>query len=293
MVERDKPDPSLIIHDTRVRTQSSKAKAQSDLSSTKKNQDVDTDQCAIDPSTGELKDAAQIDWYDSKSDETPMDKEKKHQRSNTITMSEKNSKRQKSTPTADTTTDTDTPHFADAAAVADVDVSMASESEEEMTEGEKRYWAAQPDKSRPVPDTYMDNFIAAKQKQKPGSGGTSTTVSQYQELDKYFEGELTVKLTCPDIIKWWGRHQAIYPVLSMIAHDYLAIPASSSKSECHFSSAGLTDDPRRGRMGDGLFTALQCLKGAYKDGRLSAREEAWMLEKASFDFRDAEQAETQ
>ncbi|KAF5331491.1 hypothetical protein D9758_017616 [Tetrapyrgos nigripes] len=145
----------------------------------------------------------------------------------------------------------------------------------------------QPSSSDSSADTYMDNFIAAKQKQKPGSGGTSTTVSQYQELDKRADSEV-------DMSRYHQvRHQAIYPVLSMIARDYLAIPASSSKSERHFSSAGLTDDPRRGRMGNGLFTALQCLKGAYKDGRLSAREEAWMLEKASFDFRDAEQAETQ
>jgi hypothetical protein len=67
-----------------------------------------------------------------------------------------------------------------------------------------------------------------------------------------------------------------------MARDYLAIPASSSKSERVFSSAGLTDTARRGRMGDDMFEALQCLKGAYKDGRLSAKNEAWMTVKPSF-----------
>ena len=37
-----------------------------------------------------------------------------------------------------------------------------------------------------------------------------------------------------------------------------------------------TDDARRRQMGGGKFGALQRLQAAYRDGRLSAMNEAWM-----------------
>ena len=68
-----------------------------------------------------------------------------------------------------------------------------------------------------------------------------------------------------------------------MARDYLAIAGSSAHSERSFSSSGLTDVARRSHLGDDLFGEMQELKAAYKDGRLEAKNEAWMHVDPLFD----------
>ncbi|KAF9067775.1 hypothetical protein BDP27DRAFT_1532362 [Rhodocollybia butyracea] len=68
-----------------------------------------------------------------------------------------------------------------------------------------------------------------------------------------------------------------------MARDYLAIQGSAAIAERSFSSSGITDVPRRARLGDELFGEMQELKGGYCDGRLKAKNEAWMHVDPSFD----------
>ncbi|KAF5390365.1 hypothetical protein D9757_005186 [Collybiopsis confluens] len=72
----------------------------------------------------------------------------------------------------------------------------------------------------------------------------------------------------------YNQHE--YPVLSRMARDYLAIQGSAASAERSFSSGGITDTARRGRLGDELFGQIQKLKSAYRDGRLKAQDEAWL-----------------
>lgn len=69
-----------------------------------------------------------------------------------------------------------------------------------------------------------------------------------------------------------------------IAKDYLAIPASSCLIERAFSMSARTDDPRRRTMGNEKFGVTQRLKDAYRNGRLEAVKEAWMLTQPDFSF---------
>ncbi|EGN96697.1 hypothetical protein SERLA73DRAFT_58016, partial [Serpula lacrymans var. lacrymans S7.3] len=55
-----------------------------------------------------------------------------------------------------------------------------------------------------------------------------------------------------------------YPILSMVAHDYLAIQGSSLASERAFSSAGRTGTVARNQLLPETFEALQMVKNAYK-----------------------------
>ena len=62
----------------------------------------------------------------------------------------------------------------------------------------------------------------------------------------------------------------------MLAHNYLAIPASTCLAERSFSMSAQTDDCCRCQMGSEKFGGLQCLRSGYHDGRLEAVNEAWM-----------------
>jgi hypothetical protein len=59
-----------------------------------------------------------------------------------------------------------------------------------------------------------------------------------------------------------------------MARDYLAIQGSSVPSERAFSSGGLTSTSLRNRLSPATFEALQILKSAYKNGHISAFQEA-------------------
>jgi hypothetical protein len=59
-----------------------------------------------------------------------------------------------------------------------------------------------------------------------------------------------------------------------MARDYLAIQGSSVPSERAFSAAGLDDTLQRNRLNADILEALQILKSAYRNGLLSAKDEA-------------------
>jgi hypothetical protein len=59
-----------------------------------------------------------------------------------------------------------------------------------------------------------------------------------------------------------------------MARDYLAIQGSSVPSERAFSSGGLTGTSLRNRLSPAIFEALQILKSAYRNGHISAAQEA-------------------
>jgi hypothetical protein len=78
-----------------------------------------------------------------------------------------------------------------------------------------------------------------------------------------------------------------------MARDYLAIQGSAVPSERVFSGGSITATRRRNRLTTQIFAALQRLKDAYRDGRLSAAAEAWEHIPASFlDEVDLSEVET-
>jgi hypothetical protein len=62
--------------------------------------------------------------------------------------------------------------------------------------------------------------------------------------------------------------------LKRIARDYLAIQGSATPSERAFSSGGITGTARRSSLSTDIFEALQILKGAYRNGHVTAAVEA-------------------
>jgi hypothetical protein len=71
-------------------------------------------------------------------------------------------------------------------------------------------------------------------------------------------------------------HSIQYPTLSRIAKDYLAIQGSAVPSERAFSGGGITGVPRRSSLKPTTFEALRLLKGAYRNGHVSAAIQAEM-----------------
>jgi hypothetical protein len=65
-----------------------------------------------------------------------------------------------------------------------------------------------------------------------------------------------------------------FPVMRLMARDYLPIPASSCLAERSFSMSARTDDSRRGLMQDVRFSGLQRIRDGHRDGRFVPEEEA-------------------
>ena len=72
-----------------------------------------------------------------------------------------------------------------------------------------------------------------------------------------------------NILKYWQAKQYQYPVLSRIARDYLAIPASSAASERIFSVGGDIVTKKRNRLLPSTLQYLLCLR----DGGVVGDEE--------------------
>ena len=68
------------------------------------------------------------------------------------------------------------------------------------------------------------------------------------------EKELWSYEQCPDapkdenILSWWNQNKHNFPTLSKFERKYLAIPASSTKSKCVFSTGGNVVTAKRSRL---------------------------------------------
>ena len=51
-----------------------------------------------------------------------------------------------------------------------------------------------------------------------------------------------------NILQWWKNHEAVLTLLASLAKWILTIPASSSKSECAFSTGGNIVTAKRNRL---------------------------------------------
>ena len=84
------------------------------------------------------------------------------------------------------------------------------------------------------------------------------------ELDQYLKEQLTPRKEEIDILYWWKVKSEIYPVLSRIARDVLAIPASTVPSESAFSTGGRVVSDYRSSLTPTTVEALICLQDWFK-----------------------------
>jgi hypothetical protein len=84
------------------------------------------------------------------------------------------------------------------------------------------------------------------------------------ELDQYLTEQLTPRKEEVDILHWWKTKSEIYPVLSNIARDVLAIPASTVPSESAFSTGGRVISDYRSSLTPTTVEALICLQDWFK-----------------------------
>ncbi len=93
----------------------------------------------------------------------------------------------------------------------------------------------------------------------------ATSIVGASELRKYCDtqqhglaGKLS-QFTAKDILKWWRAHKDIYPNLSKMARDYLAIPGTSAASERLFSIGRTLITDTRNSLHEDTIEAHECL----------------------------------
>nr|XP_029119630.1 zinc finger BED domain-containing protein RICESLEEPER 1-like [Elaeis guineensis] len=92
------------------------------------------------------------------------------------------------------------------------------------------------------------------------------------ELDSYLDDDVLSDLKDKqfDILTWWKSNAVIYPILSRMARDILAILVSTVSSESAFSTGGRVVDQYRSSLSPSTVEALACtqdwLREEYDEG---------------------------
>ena len=63
-----------------------------------------------------------------------------------------------------------------------------------------------------------------------------------------------------DVLSWWKKNSAKYPILSSVARDVLALQVSSVASESAFSTSGRLLEPHRSSLTHYMVEVLMCTK---------------------------------
>ena len=82
------------------------------------------------------------------------------------------------------------------------------------------------------------------------------------ELDIYMEDPRVPVRPDEDfnVIAWWKKNSDAYPILSLMAWEFLAIPVSTMSSESAFSAAGRILGKNRTSLAPEILEALICAK---------------------------------
>uniref|UniRef100_A0ACD5U206 Uncharacterized protein n=1 Tax=Avena sativa TaxID=4498 RepID=A0ACD5U206_AVESA len=84
------------------------------------------------------------------------------------------------------------------------------------------------------------------------------------ELDRYLNESPISRSGEFDILKWWSANSSTYPTLVAIAHDVLAVSASTVASESAFSMGGRILTDFRSRLSVKSVEALICSQDWYR-----------------------------
>ncbi|XP_022683481.1 zinc finger BED domain-containing protein RICESLEEPER 2-like [Setaria italica] len=94
------------------------------------------------------------------------------------------------------------------------------------------------------------NFKSSRRKTRPPKS----------EFDIYFEEDCVEDIENFDILAWWKAHAEKFPILSVMARDFLAIPLSIVSSESAFSLGGRILGESRSSLTPEMLEALVCGK---------------------------------
>lgn len=109
--------------------------------------------------------------------------------------------------------------------------------------------------------------VPAKKKSKLIEALSLTTQSQRtsdnssesfaRELERWIaHTNMSIEQSSRDVLLWFKLNGFMYPRVSLMAKDYLAIMSTSVPSEQAFSRAGTTVSKRRARLGDDCVSAV-------------------------------------
>ena len=74
------------------------------------------------------------------------------------------------------------------------------------------------------------------------------------EVERYLElPAVDMKV---DVLKWWAENEINFPALSVMARQYLGVPATSASAERLFSLAGRAFDDMRQNMKEEMLEML-------------------------------------
>ena len=74
------------------------------------------------------------------------------------------------------------------------------------------------------------------------------------EVELYLE--LPIAPMNTDVLEWWAENENKFPALSVMARQYLGVPATSASAERLFSIAGRTFDDLRQSMKEEMLEML-------------------------------------
>src|SRR3989337_1361762 len=95
---------------------------------------------------------------------------------------------------------------------------------------------------------------------------TNTQQVVIDELDNYFHSNSPEDNIAP--LEWWKTHNVEYPILSVMAKNYLSIMSTSVPCEQFFSIAGKQITQTRNRLHPDTIQACLCLKSWLEQGKI-------------------------
>ena len=114
--------------------------------------------------------------------------------------------------------------------------------------------------SRQIPTSRFNPIMASIINKSFASGSGSSSSSSTSEIDDYINTRWETSTNNFHILKWWKAKSSKYPVLSRIAKDILAIPASTIASESAFSAGRRVLDEKRSRLSPANIEMCVCKK---------------------------------